>query len=64
MARRAGVTLTPEAHQALRTLAALASGIAERPVTMSEALVSVVPVARTHQDELRAVLAAPEGKNS
>lgn len=58
MARRAGVTVTPEAHQALRALAALASGVAERPVSMSDALVAVLPVARAHPDEYREALAA------
>jgi hypothetical protein len=56
MAKRAGVTLTPEAHQALRALAALASGVTERPVSMSEALTAILPVARQHPEELRAQL--------
>ena len=57
MTRRSGVTITQEAHQALRALAAFASGVAERPVSMSEALVIALPVVRSHPDELRATLA-------
>jgi hypothetical protein len=60
MQKRSGVTLTPEAHQALRALSALASGVAERPVSMSEALTAVLPVIRQHASELRAQLGGPE----
>ncbi len=62
MTRRAGVTITPEAHQALRTLAGLASGLAERPVNMSDAIVAVIPVVREHADEYR--MALTTGKDS
>lgn len=58
--RTVGVSITPEARQALRTLAALASGAAERPISMSDALVAVLPVAREHLDTYRAALAAGE----
>lgn len=51
--RTVGVSITPEARQALRTLAGLASGAAERPVNMSDALVAVLPVVRAHTDEYR-----------
>jgi hypothetical protein len=61
MTRRAGVTISPEAHAALRALAGLASGLAERPVSMSAALVAVLPLARAHPDELRAALEAGSG---
>lgn len=58
--RTIGVSITPEARQALRTLAALASGVAERPVNMSDALVAALPVARAHPDDYRAALAVTE----
>jgi hypothetical protein len=62
--RTVGVSITPEARTALRTLAAFASGATERPVNMSDALVAAVPVVREHPDELRAALAVTEGKGS
>jgi len=58
MTRRSGVTISPEAHAALRALAGLASGLAERPVSMSAALVAVVSVAREHPDEYRTSIEA------
>lgn len=59
-----GVSLTPEGRQALRVLTGLASGAAERPVSASDTLTAVLVVIRAHPDELRAALAAPEGKDS
>lgn len=56
--RTVGVSITPAARQALRTLAGLASGAAERPVSMSDALVAVVAVVRAHPDEYRVAIAA------
>lgn len=54
----AGLTVSPDARSELSGLAALASGLTERRVTMSEALRAAVHVAREHPDELRAALAA------
>jgi hypothetical protein len=58
---RTVVSITFEARTALRTLAALASGAAERPVNMSDALVAAVPVVRQHLDELAAALPRQPG---
>jgi hypothetical protein len=54
--RTVGVSVTPEARHALRTLAGLAAGVTEQPVSMSDALVAAVPVIREHPDEYRAAL--------
>ena len=56
--RTVGISVTPEARQALRTLAGIASGVAEHPVSMSDALIAAVPVVRAHPDELRTELEA------
>ena len=54
--RTVGVSITPEARSALRTLAGLASGAAERPVSMSNALIAALAVVRSHPAELRDAL--------
>lgn len=61
---RQQASLTVEAHRALVSAAAYASGITERRVTMSEILVAAITVARAHPDELGAALTAPEGTDS
>jgi len=54
--KMAGLTVSLEARRDLSGLAAFASGLTERRVTMSEALQAAVSVARAHQDELATVL--------
>lgn len=54
---RQQASLTVEAHGALVSAAAYASGITERRVTMSEVLVAATTVARNHPAELAAALA-------
>jgi hypothetical protein len=56
--KMAGLTVSPEARRDLSGLAALASGLTERRITMSEALRAAVHVARAHQDELADALGA------
>lgn len=54
--RPAGITVSREARDDLAGLAAIAGGLAERRVTMSEALRAAVRVARAHPDEIRTAL--------
>jgi len=56
--RTVGISVTPEARQVLRTLAGIASGLAEEPVSMSDALAAVLPVIRAHPSDYRAALTA------
>jgi hypothetical protein len=54
--KMAGLTVSQDARRDLSGLAALASGLTERRITMSDALQAAVLVARAHPDDLRAAL--------
>lgn len=53
---RQQASLTVDAHQALVSAAAFATGITERRITMSGVLIAAIAVARNHPDELAAQL--------
>lgn len=55
-----GVTVTPAARDAMRTLAVLSTTAAQARVNMSDAILAALVVVRRHTDELAAALA--EGK--
>jgi hypothetical protein len=51
-----GMSVTADARAALRTIASVATGLVERQVTLSEALIAAAQVAGSHRDELKAEL--------
>ncbi len=55
---RAQIALTPEAHRALISFTAQLTGLAERRVTQSEAVLAAISVSRKYEVELRAALEA------
>jgi hypothetical protein len=59
---RAQVALTPDAHRALVSITAQVTGMLERRVTQSEAMLAMIAVARAHPDELLAAAKSVEGK--
>lgn len=56
MSAYVNVRVQPEGREAVRVITALASGAAERRITVTEALLAAVQVIRAHQDELVTIL--------
>jgi len=57
-AEHVAVSVTSAGREAMRSLAVLATTASGRKLSMSDAVVAALAVARQHPDELRAAIAA------